>query len=90
MTGVQKNIRPSKKIDASAQNVDLLVHGQGVFLFSVIDNKNSAIFTIYNRGRTDGIEVEYSIGSIKAKILSSNVYLIDKNNNSGIITPVLK
>ena len=61
MTGVQMNIRSSTKISASAQNVDLLVHGQGVFLFSVKDNKNSAIFTIYNKGRTDGIEVEYSI-----------------------------
>lgn len=63
--------------------INLLVHGQCVFLFSTTSQK--AQFFIYNKDHSDGLIVDFTDKSIWVRRISDNVYLLDPKNKVGII-----
>ena len=63
----------------------LIVHGQGVYIFTNNDSLQPVSLYFFNKGRTDGLEVVFQVGKISVRKLSNNKYYLDKNNKNGLI-----
>ena len=63
----------------------LIVHGQGVYIFTNNDSLQPVSLYFFNKGRTDGLEVLFQVGKISVRKLSNNKYYLDKNNKNGLI-----
>jgi predicted metal-dependent enzyme (double-stranded beta helix superfamily) len=64
---------------SSEKQTKLIVHGQGVFLFSNSDNTKPCLFFIYNNDRTDGLKVEFTKENVVVTRLSNKtVYGVNK------------
>jgi len=66
-------------------NINLLIKGQGVFIFEYSDIQQTCSFTFYNKDKTDGLKVDISIGSVKINRISLLDPLIDPNNKVGLV-----
>ena len=67
------------------KNESLIVHGQGVYIFTNNDSLHPVSLYFFNKGRTDGLEVVFQVGKISVRRLSNNKYYLDKNNKNGLI-----
>jgi hypothetical protein len=47
------------------KTVNLIVHGQGVFIFQNQDNTKSVCFQLYNKDSKNGLKVEFNLHSVK-------------------------
>lgn len=82
--------RPDFNANQSIAN--LIVHGQGVFIFEY--NHNNVIthdtsekhcsFCVYNKLQDDGLNVQFKHNEIIIKHIKNDVILIDVSNNSGL------
>ena len=86
MTFTDKNNNKPKSLlfRKKSENINLIIHGQGVFLFENTDGKSST-FNLYNEDKTDGINVQFNINSIIAYQISSGKVFFDVNNDTGLL-----
>ena len=64
--------------------IDLIIHGQGVFLFKNTNNNNQCIFNIYNKNMQDWLKFEFTKYSINVTKYPSKEPLIDEKNKQGL------
>jgi len=67
-------------------SINLIVHGQGVFIFDNSDNTKECSFTFYNKDKTDGLIVNFKTQSITVNRVGVLEPLLDKNNKDGLST----
>ena len=72
----------SKDIVGAEKTFPLLVHGQGVFIFTATE---TASFTIFNADKTEGLSVEFSKDDVSVVSKPSGEVLSDPNNKSGLV-----
>jgi hypothetical protein len=64
---------------------DLIIKGQGVFIFSNNDTQEDCYFKLYNEDKTDGLKIKFTKNNVKITKISSSKQLKDKNNKKGLI-----
>jgi hypothetical protein len=76
--------------------INLMVHGQGVFIFKYneinvneinvddVVSSNKCIIYFYNTDNSEGLRVEFAHGSVKVNTVSDGNILIDKKNKKGL------
>lgn len=64
---------------------DLIVHGQGVFIFENKYNSDPCIFKILNQDKSDGLTVEFTPKSVLVNGIQNTAGLVDISNNSGLV-----
>ena len=69
---------------------DLIVHGQGVFIFENKYNSDPCIFKILNQDKSNGLKVEFTPKSVSVNGLQNTAGLVDISNNSGLITELIE
>ena len=72
-------------LDEKKTSMNLIVHGQGVFIFQNQDNTKSSCFQFYNKDNKNGLKVEFNLHSVKVNKIPSNDPLIDDTNNKGLV-----
>lgn len=72
-------------LDDKKYNSNLIVHGQGVFIFQNQDNTKSVCFQLYNKDNKNGLKVEFSVDSVKVIKISNNELFLDDTNSKGLI-----
>lgn len=65
-------------------NIKLLVNGQGVFVFSNKDNTSPISLFFYNKDKTDGLHIIFTINNIFVHKIKDNKNLIDIDNKCGL------
>jgi len=68
----------------NASKFDLLVKGQGVFLFSNKDNSVPCVLYFYNKDKTDGLQVNFTNNGIVVYTIAEHKHLSDKYNKKGL------
>lgn len=76
----------SKLLINISSSINLIVHGQGVFIFDNSDNTKECSFTFYNKDKTDGLVVNFKTQSITVNRVGVLEPLLDKNNKDGLST----
>lgn len=74
----------STKLNQDSNIIDLIVKGQGVFIFSNQDTTQDASFYVYNNLRTDGLFVQFSLNGVQVKRISNNEYFSDPKCSSAL------
>ena len=69
----------------ATETTPLLISGQGVFLFT---STTSCSFNIYNKDRSQGLQILFTPSSIVVYQLPENILLKDPHNKKGISTAV--
>jgi len=82
MTFINPNYPKSKSILSCSQNINLIVHGQGVFIFK--NESNECSFTIYNKDKSSGLRVHFTLDAVRVHELPSDKLLIDETNTHGL------
>jgi predicted metal-dependent enzyme (double-stranded beta helix superfamily) len=87
MTYTKVSDREPKQVllDEKKTNMNLIVHGQGVFIFQNQDNTKSSCFQLYNKDNKNGLKVEFSVDSVKVTKISTNELFLDNINSKGLI-----
>jgi hypothetical protein len=87
MTYTKVSDREPKQVvlDEKKTTVDLIVNGQGVFIFQHQNNTKSIFFQLYNKDNRNGLKVEFNVDSVKVYKISTNEPLADETNNKGLI-----
>jgi len=63
---------------------DLLVKGQGVFIFSNKDNSVPCVLYFYNKDKTDGLQVNFTKNGVIVYKIAEHKHLADKYNKKGL------
>ena len=63
-------LTPNNLLEKS--NIKLLVNGQGVFVFSNKDNKSPISLFFYNKDKSDGLHVIFTLNSVFVHIIKDN------------------
>lgn len=80
-------------VNANHPIANLIVHGQGVFIFEYNHNadvitdatsEKHCSFSLYNKFDDDGLNVQFKHNEIIVKHIKNDVTLIDVSNNSGL------
>jgi hypothetical protein len=69
----------------SHNNINLLIPGQGVFIFEYPEIQQPCSICFYNQDKTDGLKVDIYVGSVKINRLSICDPLIDPDNKVGLV-----
>ena len=69
----------------SHNNINLLISGQGVFIFEYPYIQQPCSICFYNQDKTDGLKVDISIGGVRVNRISLLDPLIDPNNKVGLV-----
>ena len=77
-----KNIKFKK---TKPTDINLIIHGQGIYIFEVNDNLNTCIFNLYNKDKTDGLKIEFTTEKVNVNYIASEEPLIDIKNTSGLL-----
>ena len=87
MTYTKVSDREPKQLllDEKKTSMNLIVHGQGVFIFQNQDNTKSSCFQFYNKDNKNGLKVEFSVDSVKVTKISNNELFLDDTNSKGLI-----
>ncbi len=87
MTYTKVSERELKKVvlDDKKPTVNLIVHGQGVFIFQNQDNTKSSCFQLYSKDNKNGLKVEFNVDSVKVSKIPTNESFVDDTNNKGLI-----
>jgi len=72
-----KNTKPT--------DINLIIHGQGVYIFEVNDNQNTSMFKLYNQDKTDGLKIEFTTEKVIVNYIVSEEPLIDVKNETGLL-----
>lgn len=67
-------------------NINLIVHGQGVFIFKTQDSENTkeCCFSIYNKSQSNGLKVLFTSNSVSVSNINTFEKYVDSNNTSGL------
>jgi hypothetical protein len=65
---------------------ELIVKGQGVFIFHNNDQQDDCYFNLHNKDKNDGLKIKFTKDKIKIIRILNSQCLEDKNNNKGLIT----
>lgn len=85
MHGVSPNVLLfSSNESASCQDIKLIIHGQGVFIFDNTNNNSPCMLTFYDENQTDGIQVEFTVTNVKATRILNGAHFEDSNNAKGL------
>lgn len=88
MTLINERYKQPKSIlfDEQFANIDLIVHGQGVFIFRNEDIFTPCIFFIHDNKKTDssGLKIEFTKYAVNITKLPKNEPLIDEKNKQGL------
>ena len=68
------------------KKINLIIHGQGVFLFQTQENTHCCSFTIYDNEEKMGLKIELNESAVKINKLPNLEPLIDANNKYGLTT----
>lgn len=66
------------------QKINLIVHGQGVFLFENEENNHFCVFEIYDKEEKKGLKIDITEKSVQINRLPTLEPLVDKNNKQGL------
>lgn len=69
---------------SSQKEINLIIHGQGVFIFENTDNTQVCSFRILNSDKSDGFIVNFLSTGIRIDRVGMDAPLIDKDNNTGL------
>ena len=72
-------------LDEKKTSMNLIVHGQGVFIFQNQDNTKSSCFHFYNKDNKNGLKVEFNVNSVKVSKIPTNESFVDDTNNKGLV-----
>jgi len=72
-------------LDEKKTSMNLIVHGQGVFIFQNQDNTKSSCFQLYNKDSKNGLKVEFNVDSVLVSKIPSNEPFIDDKNHKGLV-----
>jgi predicted metal-dependent enzyme (double-stranded beta helix superfamily) len=72
-------------LDEKKTSMNLIVHGQGVFIFQNQDNTKSSCFQFYNKDNKNGLKVEFNVNSVKVSKIPTNESFVDDTNNKGLV-----
>lgn len=72
-------------LDEKKTSMNLIVHGQGVFIFQNQDNTKSSCFHLFHKDNKNGLKVEFSVDSVKVIKISTNELFLDDTNSKGLI-----
>jgi hypothetical protein len=64
---------------------DLIVKGQGVFIFNNNDQQDNCYFNLHNKDKTEGLKVKFTKDNVKVQKISTSEYFKDIDNNKGLI-----
>ena len=67
----------------SCEDIKLMIHGQGVFIFENRENRFPCTFTFYDATQEDGIHVEFTTTNVKVSLLN-DMPLNDPSNTKGL------
>lgn len=67
------------------ENIDLIIHGQCVFLFDVKEQNKDCSFCIYDKEEKNGLQIDFNETNVKMSKLPSFDPLVDENNKHGLI-----
>lgn len=81
---MNNNYPKSLTFSKKESNINLIINGQGVFIFENHDNNKDCCFRIYNNSQTDGLQIKFTINSVLVNYLRDNEPLIDPTNISGL------
>ena len=88
MTGLNKNNNYPKTLSFTKKesNINLIVHGQGVFIFNIKDTENTQeySFNIYDKSETNGLKIKFTSNNILVNDIQNDHPLVDPNNNQGL------
>ena len=82
-TNYPKSIIFTEKEDIKKE-INLIIHGQCVFIFENTDNKKVCSFRILNSDKSDGFFVNFTSNGILIKRIGIDTPLIDKDNSIGL------
>ena len=87
MTYTKVSEREPKQVilDEKKPSMNLIVHGQGVFIFQNQDNTKCSCFQLYNKDNKNGLKIDFNVGSVKVTKIQSNEPFVDDKNNTGLI-----
>lgn len=71
-------------INNKKNDIKLIIHGQGVFLFENPVNNCCCMFNVYDYKKQNGLRIELNETSVKINRLPDFVPLVDENNNQGL------
>ncbi len=74
----------SKLLKSNDKIFNLMVNGQGVFLFKVLNNPEKCVINVNNSENLDGLKFEFTQNNIVVKRPSKNETYLDPDNNSGL------
>jgi len=81
------NNKPRKFIFRRKEtDIKLLVHGQGVFIFTNENTNDNCSFFIYDEKQENGLKVEFTKSIVNVNRINNNELLIDDNNKYGMST----
>ena len=85
MTFTNPNDTQPKSISLkeNISNINLIVQGQGVFIFK--SDKNNCIFYIQDNNETNCLKIEFNKYAVNVTRLPRNEPLVDENNKQGLI-----
>jgi hypothetical protein len=70
--------------ETSQKEINLIIHGQGVFIFENTDNTQLCSFRILNSDKSDGFIVNFLSTGILVDRVGMDTPLIDKDNSVGL------
>lgn len=68
------------------KKINLIIHGQGVFLFENQENNHFCCFEIYDNEEKNGLKIEFNDKKVIVNKLPSFDPLLDENNKQGLTT----
>jgi hypothetical protein len=78
-----QNLKFIKILSEKISKVNLIVHGQGIFLFET-STPFTCTFTFYDESKSSGLKVQFSLNSVLVNEIPSNKPLIDTYNAKGL------
>ncbi len=87
MTFIERLSRAPKNFPLlkNVKNAKLLVHGQGVFLFTNQDTTASCTFTLMNSDATNGLKIQFTTSNVLVQGIQNPELLKDPSNKQGLV-----
>jgi hypothetical protein len=67
-----------------SEDIKLMIHGQGVFIFENRENQFPCVFTFYDANQADGIRVEFTAKNVRVNTIFNCLPLKDPANTKGL------
>ena len=78
------NLPKRLNFSKNKKNINLIIKGQGVFVFNCNNNKENSSFNIYNEEKNNGLKIIFTFNGIEIYNISTNEKYEDINNTIGL------